>query len=218
MTWDDVVSAWARAFDGYDLRFAPAFKRSAIRGAFRVAAVLDRFGIRPAATMVLSALCSVAVPLLAWRGGVWPALAAVALVAGLGTDLLTAAMAVYGRRLTRLGSFYQSLLDRFGEVCWLIAFALLGVQPFLVIVAVAMVWAHEYLRARASLGKGGSGTIGERPSWIRLTLIGLVLAAGAAQLGQDLAAGVATLVVFSWVCLAGIGLAQLVAVIRKALA
>jgi len=218
MSWEEFVAGWALAFDGYNMRHASPARRRWMRAAHRVALVLARCGVRPSATMVLSAAASVAVALCGWRGGGWPIAGALALLAGLGADTLTLSLSVVSGAVTRLRGFYQSLLDRLAEVCWLAAFVALGAHAVLAVVCGALVWAHEYLRARSTLRRAGTSTLGDRPARVWLSLAGLVLAGLIAQLGQDLAAGIVTLIVFSWAALAFVGIGQLLAIIRKVLA
>lgn len=190
-----------------------------MRGVHRLAVVVSRFGGTPTATMAASAACSCAVPLLAWQGGQWPVAAGLALLLGLWADQLTGALWVLSGRITRLGAFYQSLLDRLAEVCWLLAMAVLGAHLVMVVVCAGLVWAHEYVRARAGLGKtAAAGTLGDGSTRTWLVLIGLGLAAVSALLSRDLTAGVVTMVVFIWAAFALIGVCQLIAIIRKVLA
>ncbi len=219
MTWHEFVAAWARAHDGYDLTHAPLWRKRVMGRVYRLAFVLSRFGARPTATMIASAVCSCAVALLAWLGGPWPAVAGIALVLGLGADQLTASLWVMSGGTTRLGAFYQSLLERLAEACWLLALALLGAHLALIVACVALVWAHEYVRARASIGcKGGTGTLGDRSTRVWIMLVGFALAVASAELSRDLVPGVVTMVVFTWAAFALIGVCQLIAIIRKVLA
>ncbi len=221
MTWDEFVAGWAGASSGYDRRDAAAPRRRLLGATYRVSCVLARFGVRPASMMVLSAGFACAVPLLALRGGGWPLGAAAFLLAGLAADTVGLGLAVVTGGLGRLSRLHLSLLERFGEVCWLLALACLGAKPWLIFALATLVWAHEYGKARAgapAVRPGTPATVGDRPTRAWFTLAALVLAAVSAQIGQDLAAGVVTLLVVSWLALALVGLAQLLSVIRKALA
>jgi CDP-diacylglycerol--glycerol-3-phosphate 3-phosphatidyltransferase len=112
-------------------------------------------------------------------------------------------------------------VERFSEICWLLALAFLGTRPGLVFAVAALVWAHEYVKARVgapALRPTATTTVGDRPTRVWFALAALLLAAASAQLGQDLAAGVVTLVVMSWLALALVGLGQLFTIIRKVLA
>lgn len=225
MSWDEFVSAWARQFDGFDLRQASPARRTWMRAVYRAVVLLARFGVRPSSAMVIYGVLSVAVPVLAWQGGAWPLAAAAVLLCGLAAAAVASALTVYTRQVTRLNSFYRSLLDRLAEVSWLLAFALLGAHPAVVVCAAVLVLAHEYVIANVAGPGAGSGldklrvgTVGDRSTRVWLALTGLALGAAAAQIGQDLAAGIVTMVAFIWLTLALIGVGQLLAVIRKVLA
>jgi CDP-diacylglycerol---glycerol-3-phosphate 3-phosphatidyltransferase len=221
MTWNELIAGWARADRGYDLRYAAAPRRKLLVAAYRISGLLARFGVRTASMMVLSVLFAVAVPLIALRGGGWPLAAAVLVVAGLAADTIGFGLTVVTGGITRLSGFYQSLAERFSEVCWLMALALLGTKDWLIFSIAAAVWAHEYIKARVgapALRPTATTTVGDRPTRVWSVLAALVLAAASAQLGQDIAAGAVTLVVLSWLALALVGLGQLLTVVRKVLA
>ncbi|WP_212845238.1 CDP-alcohol phosphatidyltransferase family protein [Catellatospora sp. IY07-71] len=221
MSWDGYVAGWSGSHDGYDPRHAGPLLRKWLRAAFRVGGVLARFGARPAYAMTVAVACALLVPLCAVRGGSWPALAALFLLLGLAADTIGQTLSVLLGRTSRLGSFYRSLLDRLTEACWLVALAGVGAQRTLLLACAAMVWLHEYIRARAGavgLRAAGSATIGDRPTRAWLTLLALLLAAAAtAQVGADLAAGIVTMVLVLWFSLAVLGLGRLLTVVRKVL-
>jgi hypothetical protein len=218
MSWDEFASAWSEAFDGYDPRHASTFRRRFMWVIYRVTGVVR---VKTSATMLFSVACSVFVPALAWRGGLLPAVAALVVLLGLAVDATTNALAVRSGGFTRLERFYQALVERFGEVCWLAAFAALGARPTPVVLCAFVLWAHEYVRAKvggAVMRRAGASTVGDRAMRVWVVLIALVLAAALSRLGQDLVAGVVTMVMLCWVALGLIGIAQLVAIIRKVLA
>ncbi|MBV1852493.1 CDP-alcohol phosphatidyltransferase family protein [Catellatospora tritici] len=221
MSWDAYVAGWSSTHDGFDPRHAGPLLRRWLRIAFTVGGVLARFGLRPSYPMVIAAGCAVLVPLLAARGGAWPALAALVLLLGVAADTVGQTLAVLLHRSTRLGGFYRAMLDRMSEMCWLAALAVLGAQPTVVLLCVALVWLHEYVRARAGavgMRAAGSATIGDHGTRIWLTLLSLLLAAAATtQVGADLAAGVVTMMMVLWLTLAVLGLGQLMGIVRKVL-
>jgi CDP-diacylglycerol--glycerol-3-phosphate 3-phosphatidyltransferase len=221
LTWDEFVSGWAKSHDGYDMRQAPAATRAVLRFGYRAGGVMARLGVRPASLMIISAMASITVPLFATMHGAWPALAAVAVAVSLFADALSGSLTVFNGATTRLGNFSQALVERLAEVCWLIAFSALGVRPGLVFGCAALVWAQEYIRAKA----GGTmtrpaltSTVGDRPARLWLTLAALLLAAIADPVGVDLAAGISTLVLLIWMALAVVGVFQLLTIVRKTLA
>jgi CDP-diacylglycerol--glycerol-3-phosphate 3-phosphatidyltransferase len=210
--------AWSRAFDGYDLRHAPPFKRRFMRVIYEVTGVVP---VKPSSAMLVSIACSLSVPVLAWRAGLWPLLAVAAVLLSLVADGMTSALGVRAGRITRLESFYQAMVERLAEGCWLVAFLLLGAGKPAVVVCAALVWAHEYVRAKVggtAMRRAASATVGDRPLRVWLVIIALVLSACVSIFGQELAAGIVTMVVLCWVALALIGLGQLFAIIRKVLA
>ena len=217
VSWDDFASAWCEAFDGYDLRQASGIRQSFMRVICKVSGAVR---LRTSATMLISLACSLSVPLLAWKGGQWAAVAALMLLLGQAADAMTSARAVHSGQVTRLAHFYQALVERFAEVCWLVAFLALGARPAPVVLCAFVVWAHEYLRAKvggATIRRTGTSTVGDRPLRVWLVLIALLLAALISRIGQDLAAAVVTMVVLCWLALGLIGLAQLFTIIRKVL-
>jgi hypothetical protein len=218
VSWDEFALAWSEAFDGYDLRQASTLRQRFMRAIYQVTGVVK---VRTSVTMLISVVFSISVPLLAWRGGQWPAIAALLLLLGQVADAMTTTMAVRSGRVTQLESFYQALVERFAEVCWLLTFLALGARPLPVMLTAVVVWAHEYVRAKvggAVMRRAGSATVGDRSLRIWLVLVALVLAAAVSVIGQDMAAGIVTMVVLCWLALGLIGLAQLLAIIRKALA
>lgn len=220
MTWEQFVSGWSGAYDGYDVRYAAPSRRRMVGLAYRLGAPLAVFGVRPATLTLVSAACSLAVPILAFQRGSWPAVAALAMLCALAADTLACGLTVLTARDVRPGAFYQSLVDRLGEACWLVALALLGARAGAVLAVAVLVWMHEYMRARvgaAALRPMATATVGDRPTRFWLTIVGLILAAITAQLGADLAAGTVTLIVLIWLALALIGLGQLVGLIRRVL-
>ena len=221
LTWDEFVSGWARSHDGYDMRQAPAATRAVLHFGYKTGGVLARLGVRPASLMIISAMFSLAVPLLAMQGGPWPAMAAIALIASLFADAVSGSLTVFKGAMSRLGAFYQSIVERLAEVAWLAALSTLGVRPGLIFACAALVWAQEYIRARAggaSMRAIATATVGDRPSRIWLTIAAFLLAAIAAPVGADLAAGIVTLVVLIWIALALVGVFQLLAIVKKVLA
>lgn len=176
--------------------------------------------VRTSATMLLSVACSASVPLLAWKGGPWSALAAFTLVLGQFADAMSSARAVLSGHITRLERFYQALVERFAELCWLAACLALGARPTPVVLCAFVVWAHEYLRAKVggtAMRRAGTSTVGDRTLRVWFVIVALLLAAVVSPIGADLAAGVVTMVVLCWVALGLIGLAQLFGIIRKVL-
>lgn len=220
-SWDEFVVAWAGAFGGYDVRYAGSPQRGMLSLAFRLSRPLAKFGVRPGSMTLLAMGFWIAVPILAMPRGAWPLPAAVSLGAGLLCATVASGLVVFHGRQTRLGSFYQSLAERFSEACWLLALIALGAKPWTAFAVGSLGWLHEYVRARggaAELRPIATNTVGDRPTRIWMTLAALVLAALADQISAELVPGVVTLVVLCWFALAIIGFGQLLALIRKVLA
>jgi hypothetical protein len=119
-----------------------------------------------------------------------------------------------------LEQFYQALVERFAELCWLVALLAVGARPATLVLCAFVVWAHEYLRAKVggrAIRRAGTATVGDRGLRVWFVVIALVLAALISFIGEDVAAGVVTMVVLCWLALGLIGLGQLFAVIRKVL-
>jgi hypothetical protein len=220
-SWDEFVAGWSKAFGGFDLRYASSSRRTAVTLAYRLASPLASFGVRPGSMTVLALGCWLAVPVIAWQRGGWPALAAVVLLVGLTFELIGSGLVVCHGYQTRLGSFYEALVERLSEGCWLIALLALGAKAWTIFAVGSMVWLHEYVRARGGAAEARpvtTNTVADRPMRVRMTIAALALAALLGRLGLDLVAGAVTLVVVSWMALALIGFGQLLAIIRKVLA
>lgn len=220
MDWPRFVHAWAKAYDGYDLRHAGTATRWWTRMAYKCGVWTTRRGATAAALTALTMLAAALVPVTATGGGRWSLLAAVFVLVGVYADAVgRAASVLLGRAVHREG-FYRSLAERFSEVCWLLAALLLGAAPVLVLAGVALVAAHEYVRARATvsgLRPAGASTVGDRTLRITATLVFLAIAGLAGPANADLAAGTSTLVLALWVLLALFGFVQLLSIVRKAL-
>lgn len=222
MSWDGYVSAWSGAHDGFDLRHAGPGLRWWMRSSYRAGLVLVRRRIAVSTASTVAVLCALAVPALSAAGGGWPALAAIVLVAGLAAQTLAGTLAVLRGQATRLRAFYGTLVDRFSELCWLVALAALGARVGLLLLCGGLVLLYEYVRARAAsagLRAAGSSTIGDRPARVWLMVVALLLAGiTGAQVNEALTAGVITLMVVGWLSAEVIGLGQLMSIVRKALA
>jgi CDP-diacylglycerol---glycerol-3-phosphate 3-phosphatidyltransferase len=222
MSWDGYVSAWSGVHDGFDLRHAGPGLRWWMRGSYRAGVVLTRRRTRASTASTVAVLCALAVPVLCAIGGGWPVLAALALVAGQIAQTMAGTLAVLSGRATRLSAFYGTLVDRFSELCWLVALGVLGARTGLLLLCGGLVLLYEYVRARAAsagLRAAGSATIGDRPVRAWLVGIGLLLSGIAgAQVGEELGAGLITLVLVGWLAVTALGLGRLMSIVRKALA
>ncbi|WP_432977328.1 CDP-alcohol phosphatidyltransferase family protein [Dactylosporangium sp. CA-233914] len=212
LDWDGYCSRWSSAHGGYDPRSAPSPVRGWLRLGHRLGVLAAQAGVRsPDALTLLGLLLAAAAPavVLAPAG---PFLAAVLVLLSAVADTLDGALAVILSRATRLGQVYDAAADRLSEAAWLLAFALLGAPPWLAAACGAVMWLHEYVRARATaagMSDIGTVTIAERPTRVLLSIFGLL-----AVLADPRAATV-TLAIMLPVSL--IGLAQLLKVVRRTL-
>jgi phosphatidylglycerophosphate synthase len=152
-------------------------------------------------------------------GGLWPLLTVALLLLGGVLDGLDGAVALRTGRARPLGAVVDAVADRIGDLLLAGTLAVLGAPPPWCAAAVALVFLHEYLRARAQgVGLAGPGavTVAERPT--RLVLVG-VAATGAATLpgGTPWTGwGWATVCAIGWVAVGVVGLVHLaVAVARR---
>jgi phosphatidylglycerophosphate synthase len=216
LNWDEYAVAWARLHGGFDPRRAGPAVGGWLRMAYGIGAGLARVRVPPALVTLTGLVLCVAVPVLSDR----PAVAAVFVLLAAMADSVDGAVAVVSGRATRLGYLYDSLVDRLGEGCWLVAFWLVGAPGTLVVAAGALSWLHEYVRARvtsAGMKDIGVVTIGERPTRVAVAVVGLVLAGWVGVIQSDLPAGTITVVSAVWVLLAVVGLAQLLAAVHRSL-
>lgn len=221
LDWNGYAVAWSRLHGGFDPRLATPVVAGWLRMSYQIGSLLARLRVSPMAVTVGGVLLCAATPLVVLRGpdGVLAGAALVLLAAV--ADSVDGAVAVITGRATRLGYVYDSLADRVGEACWLLAFWLAGAPGALVVAAGALSWLHEYLRARsvaAGMQEIGTVTTGERPSRVAAAFVGLLLAGVTGLILPDLAAGVLTVVAAVWVLLAVFGLSQLFAAVRRSLA
>ncbi|WP_433686785.1 CDP-alcohol phosphatidyltransferase family protein [Micromonospora carbonacea] len=220
LNWDEYATAWARLHGGFDPRAAAPVVRAWLRFAYHVGYVLGRLRVTPTAVTVAGVLLCLCVPLFAVRPVSGPVLAALFVLAASVADSVDGAVAVATNRTTRLGYVYDSVADRLGEAAWLAAFWLVGAPGALVAAAGGLSWLHEYVRARsvsAGMREIGAVTVGERPTRVCVALVGLLLSGLAGLIDQDLTAGTITMATAVWVLLAGFGLGQLLAAVRRAL-
>ncbi|WP_422746942.1 CDP-alcohol phosphatidyltransferase family protein [Mycobacterium sp. WMMD1722] len=150
----------------------------------------------------------------------WPAVT-VGLIAAAGLfDGLDGAVALRTGRARPLGAVVDAVADRLGDLLLGAVLVALGAPPGWTCAAVALVFVHEYLRARAqAVGMPGVGavTIAERPT--RLIIVGI--AAGGVALSPTGVPPVgwawgSTLAV-TWIAVGAVGLGQLVIGVRRSI-
>ncbi|MEV8516680.1 CDP-alcohol phosphatidyltransferase family protein [Dactylosporangium sp. NPDC051484] len=211
--WDGYCERWSETHGGYDPREAAAPVRCWLRLCHRLGAGLVRLGVRsPDAITSIGLLSSAAVPLAAVTVPAGPLVAAMLVLLSAFADTVDGVLAVVAARATRLGQVYDAVADRLAEAAWLIAFTLLGAPAWLAVASGAVMWLHEYVRARAAVaGMSGIGTvtIAERPTRILITILGLLAAL------LDPRAATVTLAIALAVSV--VGFAQLWMAVRKSL-
>ncbi|MDG6102482.1 CDP-alcohol phosphatidyltransferase family protein [Dactylosporangium aurantiacum] len=218
--WDGYAERWAAAHGGYDPRSASPLVRGWLRISYELGAALTRIGVRsPNAVTVLGLLLSAAVPVAVAGGRGWALAGAVLVLLSAVADTVDGVLAVVTGRASRLGQVYDSAADRVAEACWLLALVILGGPAWLAAACCALMWLHEYVRARATvagMSDIGTVTVAERPTRVLVTIFGLLAVGVAALAGrwQDTAA-LAVLVVMA--VLGAAGFVQLIAGVRRAL-
>jgi CDP-diacylglycerol--glycerol-3-phosphate 3-phosphatidyltransferase len=192
-----------------------------LRLGYLLATVCARLRVAPGGVTAAGLIACLFVPLVARHGGAGALLGALLVVVAGVADTVDGALAVLIDRTTRLGYVYDSLADRLAEVCWLVAFALIGVPAVVCVAVGGMSWLHEYARARANaagMTEIAAVTVGEHPTRVVLTVIGLALSGMTGTMSREAPAGVATVCVAVWLVLSLIGFAQLFAAVHRALA
>jgi phosphatidylglycerophosphate synthase len=229
-SWDEYRVRWARLHGAADPAGASVLVRGWLRMGYAVARPLARAGGPPAAVTVAGLVLCALVPVTAGAGGGWPLLGCLLVLAAAVADTADGAVAVLSGRVTRLGYLYDSVADRAGEACWLLALWLLGAPGWLVLSAGAVAYLHEYVRARAiaaGMREVGTVTVAERPTRVIVLVVALAYAGVAALAAPDgiaglsaaglVAAGVAA-ATGVWLVLGVAGLAQLLRATHAALA
>ncbi|WP_432829467.1 CDP-alcohol phosphatidyltransferase family protein [Dactylosporangium sp. CA-092794] len=203
LDWDGYCTRWSASHGGYDPRSASAPARAWLRLCHRLGTALARSGVQnPNAMTTAGLVISAGVPFTAATIPPGPLVAAILVLLSAVADTLDGVLALVTGRATRLGQVYDATADRLSEAAWLTAFALLGAPLWLATTAGAVMWLHEYVRARATLAglpDIGTVTIAERPTRILLVIFGLL----ATQL--DHRAATPTLAVALAVSLLGLG-------------
>ncbi|MEV0644384.1 CDP-alcohol phosphatidyltransferase family protein [Phytomonospora sp. NPDC050363] len=180
--------------------------------------------IRPGTLTAIGVTAGIVTPLITRRGGVFVAVAAVLVLTTAGTDVARSALTVHTGRRGARGQVFDALGARIAEGAWLWAFYVLGAMGGVVVLAGALSWMHEYVRAKA-VGEGmtepGMQTLGERNMRVLIAVIGFVVAGAAVVLGDGMSAGFATgiasLAATAWALLGALGFVQLLIVVGSTL-
>jgi CDP-diacylglycerol--glycerol-3-phosphate 3-phosphatidyltransferase len=217
--WDEYASGWARLHGGVDPRGSRSM-RGWLRVSYWIGRALAAARVPPGAVTaagLVFAAASVVAALL--RGGGLFVAAGLVLLSAL-ADAADGAVAVLTGRTSRLGQFYDSVVDRLAEALWLFALWRIGAPGILAATCGALAWLHEYARARAAeAGMVGIGvlTVAERPTRVLLTVSALILGGAAWSINPHLTPGTVTVVLAIWMLLGLLGGARLLAAIRARL-
>jgi phosphatidylglycerophosphate synthase len=206
---------WSTVHGGYDPR-GSGWARWWLGITHRCGLPLARWGVAPDVLTLWGAVTGLAVVALAAPGGRWPLLAAVVVVGSGLLDNLDGCVAVLTDRATRFGAVLDSVVDRVSDGLYLAALWALGAPGPLVVAAGSLMLLQEYARARATAGGMsdiGVVTVWERPTRVVVTAFTL-LSAGLLPAYGDTAAAVGAA---AWAGLGGVGLTQLLVVVRRRL-
>ena len=169
---------WSALHGGYD----PSTSKLVggwLRLAESLAGPLARRDVSPnALTAGGVGLASLALPAAA-LGRRWNLVASAAVTASGLADGLDGAVAVLSDRATPLGFLLDSLSDRVADVVYLAALRRAGAPRWVTLAAAGGIFTLEYSRARAGnagFGEIGAVTVGERPTRIIVTAVGLAIA------------------------------------------
>jgi phosphatidylglycerophosphate synthase len=218
--WDGYASGWARLHGGIDPRGSRSL-RGWLRACYWVGRALAAARVPPGAVTASGlVLAAAGVPAALARGTGLFVAGGLVLLAAL-ADGADGAVALLTGRTSRLGQFYDSVVDRLVEALWLFALWRVGASGILAVTCAALSWLHEYARARAEVaGMVGVGvlTVAERPTRVLLSAGAFVLGGAVWYIDPHLTPGTVTVVLAIWVLLGLLGGARLLAAIRGRLA
>ncbi|HEY2795993.1 MAG TPA: CDP-alcohol phosphatidyltransferase family protein [Micromonosporaceae bacterium] len=221
MTWDQYATAWTALHGGIDPRRSRPSVERWLRLGYWLAKICARLRLKPSAITAIGLVACLFVPIGTGHGNGGALLAALLVVVAAITDTVDGALAVMTERATRLGYVYDSVVDRIGEACWLLAMWRIGVHGWIVVLAGALSWLHEYTRSRANaagMTEIGASTLGERPTRVILAVLAFGLAGLTGAGSRSLPSGIVTFIATVWIVLGVIGFLQLFANIHRALA
>lgn len=143
-----------------------------LRVVYVVVGPLARRGVPPSALTALSCVCGVAVPFCVLGG--LPLVGAVLAVLCALLDGLDGAVAVLTDTATAWGRVLDPLVDRIGDVAFLVALVLAGGPGWLGVGVGVLTLLQESVRASARLPDVGVVSVWERPSRVIVTALGLL--------------------------------------------
>lgn len=210
---DSYLQQWSQLHGGYDPR-SNTMVRWWLFMTYDVARLPARVGVSPDLLTGVAVLVSVGAAALAWLGGHWLVLAAVAVVVSGLLDNLDGAVALLTGRSTRWGYVLDSTVDRVSDLAYVGALWLAGAPAEVCVAGGALMFLQEFVRARA--GAAGMSEVGVITVWERPTRV-IVTAAFLLCAGLFLDDVWASLGAAAWVGLGVVGLGQLLVVVRRRL-
>lgn len=162
----EYLQRWSRSHGGLDLGRQPLV-RTWLGAVYTLARPLAAARVPPDLLSLVGVLVAVLVVPVAAAGGRWPLLAALLVVVSGLTDSLDGAVAELTSRTTRWGYVLDSALDRVADAAYVGALYVLGAPGGPAVLAAALAWMQEYLRARAGaagMTQVGVVTVSERPT------------------------------------------------------
>ena len=208
----DYVREWSR-LHGYDPG-GNGFVRGWLRLSYALARPLAAAGVSPHLLTAAGVLAATAAAVVADEDRPGRLLLAAGLVlASAVLDGVDGAVAVLARRTSRVGALLDSAADRVSDLLLVGVLWRAGADPSLSVLAGALTFLLEYVRARATvagLTDVGVVTVGERPTRVVVVTAGVlataVLGAGWAS---PAAAGVAGLTAIGLVQFLGVAVSRL---------
>jgi CDP-diacylglycerol--glycerol-3-phosphate 3-phosphatidyltransferase len=210
------VAQWSQLHGGYDVarsRLVTAW----VSGCHALARPLALRAVPPLAVTIAAPPVAAAACVLAGGGRAERAASVLLVVVAAVLDGVDGALAIVGRRVSRLGFLADSLVDRVVDALLLVALWQAGAVVWSVVVAGAALLMFEYARARAGaagMTEIGVVTVGERP--VRVVVAAAGLLATVAAPGHVSAAATAASLATGGLSIAA--LTQFLAVARHALA
>lgn len=208
---------WSDLHEGFD----PAGNRWVsgwLRVTYGLGRPLARAGVAPNLLTLWTLWLAFAVVIAVREGNRWTMLAAPALIVlSAVVDGLDGCVAALTDRATRWGYVLDSVVDRVSDALYLVAVWAVGGAGWLALLAGALGWLQEYVRARAGaagLHEVGVVTVAERPTRVILTAGALL---GAITM-PDRAEQVATAALAALAVLAAVALVQVLVHVRRRLA
>ena len=214
---DEYLARWTALHGGYDPNRS-RLVATWLRTAYVCARPLAQARISPTAVTLTGVVVAIAAAFAARAGWLWAALVLV-VVSSL-ADNLDGAVAVMTGRASSFGAVLDSACDRVADLSYVAVLYWAGANPWVCVSGAAVMFLHEYVRARASaVGMADIGivTVWERPSRVAVTAMFLLGAALWSAQSPAVAHRWAEAGAWVWVVVGMTGLAQLTVVVRRRL-